>query len=40
MNECEELGGVADDQMELGAIHPSLSSLPGVSSDIQSNLPT
>ena len=41
INEREELkGDVANAQINSGGMHPSLSSLQGVLSDIQSNLPT
>ena len=42
VNECEETGeaGIAINQRTLGEAHQSLSTLPGVSSDIQSVLPT
>ena len=41
MNEREELeGDVANLQIDSGGVHPSLSSLPGALSDIQSYLPT
>ena len=41
INEREELeGDVANVQIDPGCVDPSLSSLPGVLSDTQSNLPT